>query len=118
MAEKAILLTPGFSTADAQYPSFALRGGSLVLEFEDWRERQIVVTFTNAAGVMWQEVHSPGPQDRDDSVYEIDGSSWMAQYLASAARTPGDALRHYRLCFNASGVLDVLAAAMVPSDAG
>jgi hypothetical protein len=45
MAASAKLLEPGFSTADAEYPSLALRHGTLVLEFLDWRERAIVVDF-------------------------------------------------------------------------
>jgi hypothetical protein len=118
MAASAKLLEPGFSTADAEYPSLALRHGTLVLEFLDWRERAIVVDFSNAAGVKWQELDSPGPQDRDDSVYEIVESAWLAEYLARDARTPGDGLHHFRLCFNASGVLDVLAESMVLRDAG
>jgi hypothetical protein len=118
MSESATLLEPGFSTADAGYPSFGLRDGVLVLEFIDWRERPISVRFSNTAGLKWQELDSGGPEDRDDSVYEIDGSSWLSDYLAAGARTLGDALHHYRLCFKGSGVLNVLAESMEARDAG
>jgi hypothetical protein len=118
MSESAKLLEPGFSVADAEYPKFALRDGILTLEFVDWQKRRVHVRFSNAAGVKWQEVESSGPEDRDDSVFEIDGSSWLAEYLANDARTSAEALRHFRLCFNACGVLDVLASSMEIEDAG
>ena len=112
MTETATLLQPPFSVADASYPNFSLRDGQLILEFVDWRERPVHVRFTNAAGVKWQELDSPGPEDRDDATFEIVGSGWLAKYLETASRVTGDGLLHYRLCFNASGVLDVLAASM------
>lgn len=118
MSERAAMLEPGFSVADATYPAFSLRDGDVVLEFADWRARSVRVRFTNAAGVRWQELDSAGPQDRDDAVFEIAESVWLTEYLERGARTPGDELRHYRLCFNASGVLDVLATSMKLEDAG
>ena len=118
MSESAKLLEPGFSVADAEYPKFAFRDGFVILEFVDWRGREVRVRFSNAAGVKWQELDSRGPEDRDDSVYEIVDSSWLDEYLASDARTLADALKHFRLCFNACGVLDVLCTSMVIEDAG
>ena len=118
MTETATLLEPGFSVADAGYPSFTLNSGILLLEFIDWQARSVRVRFLNAAGVKWQELYSRGPEKRDDGVYEIDASSWIEEYLSSYARTPDDHLRHFRLCFNASGVLDILAESMTLEDAG
>lgn len=89
-----------------------------MLEFTDWRERKMRVRFTNAAGIRWQELDSTGPEDRDDAVFEIVESTWLADYLRHGARAAADELRHYRLCFNASGVLDVLAGSMNLEDAG
>ena len=118
MPETAKLLNPGFSVADAEYPRFSLRDGVLKLAFVDWRERLVHVQFGNAAGVRWQELDSKGPEERDDSVYEILESFWLAEYLRAVARTFADGLRHFRLCFNAYGVLDVLATTMESMDAG
>jgi hypothetical protein len=117
MSEKAAMLEPGFSVADATYPTFRLRDGEVVLEFTDWRDRPVRIRFTNAAGVRWQELDSAGPEERDDAVFEIIESIWLAEYLRKGARTPADDLRHYRLCFNAAGVLDVLATSMKVEDA-
>ena len=118
MSETAAILEPGFSVADATYPAFSLRDGEVVLEFADWRERPVQVRFTNAAGIRWQELESAGPEDRDDAVFEILESAWLADYFRKAARSAADDLRHYRLCFNASGVLDVLAGSMKLENAG
>jgi len=112
MTEIARRLEPGFSVADAEYPSFDLQDGVHSLRFRDWRERNVHVRFSNAVGVKWQELDSTGPEDRDDEVYEKENSAWHEAYLRSEARTTNDALRHYRLCFNALGVLDVLASSM------
>jgi hypothetical protein len=112
MPEQAQLLDAGFSTADAAYPSFAWHGARLDLEFRDWQERAVRVAFDNPAGVSWQELDSSGPEDRDDSVYEIADSEWIAAYLRAGSHTPGDGLRHFKLCFNAWGVFEVLATTM------
>ena len=112
MSETAKLLQPDFSTADAEHPALALRDGLLLLEFTDWREQPVRVRFTNTAGVKWQELDSTGPEDRDDSVYEIIGSTWLAAYVEAGARGADEGLRHFRLCFNPTGVLDVLAGSM------
>lgn len=112
MSERANPLQPDFSTADAEYPDFSLRDGVLELEFTDWREEPVRVRFTNAVGVKWQELDSAGPEDEDDGVFEIAGSAWLAAYLAAGVRGADEGLRHFRLCFNPIGVLDVLASAM------
>src|SRR5205085_2942626 len=103
MNESAKLLEPGFSVADATYPAITLRDGILIIGFIDWQENAVQVTFANVAGVKWQEIDSAGPENRDDSIFEIIGSSWLHEYLFQGARTPNDSLRHYRLCFNANG---------------
>jgi hypothetical protein len=112
MNETARLIQPGFSVADAEYPSFSLREGRLLLEFVDWQEQQVRVSFSGVAGVKWHELSSPGPEDRDDAVFEIEESSWLEAYLQEGSRATNESLRHFRLCFNAIGLLDVLASTM------
>lgn len=108
--EKAIVLNPGFSVADAEYPDFTLKHDTLVVEFVDAREIPVRVSFINAAGVKWQEITTnDGPEKRDDCVYEIQHSKWHAAYLEQGARSVQDNLHHYKLCFNAYGPLEVLA---------
>jgi hypothetical protein len=110
LMEKAIVLNPGFSVADAEYPDFTLKHDTLVVEFVDAREIPVRVSFINAAGVKWQEITTnDGPEKRDDCVYEIQHSKWHAAYLEQGARSVQDNLHHYKLCFNAYGPLEVLA---------
>ncbi len=45
MTETARLLEPGFSVADAGYPDFTLKDGTLTVEFTDWQERRVRVRF-------------------------------------------------------------------------
>jgi hypothetical protein len=112
MSESAKLLEPGFSTADAEYPDFALRDGVLRVEFQDWREQPILVEFLDVAGVRWQEHGSAGPEERDDSVYEIIDSKWLTALWDAGARGREEGHRHFKLRFNAYGPLEVLATAM------
>jgi hypothetical protein len=118
MTERAIRLETWFSTADAEYPGFSLRDGTLVLEFIDWRDQAISAEFANCVGVRWQEVDSPGPQERDDEAFEIVESEWVRAYYSARARTIEERVRHFRLCFNESGVLDVLATSLGPRGDG
>lgn len=41
MPETAVLLEPGFSTADAEYPDFALQGNTLFLDFVGWHGQHV-----------------------------------------------------------------------------
>ena len=118
ISESAKLLQPGFSTADAKYPDIALSNGVLRVVFTDWREKRIVVEFANVAGVRWQETESHGPEERNDSVYEIVGSDWLTELLVRGAREHQEGHRHFKLCFNAYGPLEVLATEMRLASAG
>jgi hypothetical protein len=122
--EQVLLLNPGFSTADAEYPAFTLEEDSesgeqvVVLRFRDWREQEVRVRFSNAAGVRWEELESPGPEQRSDAVYEVVDSNWLSAYVRSGARTTADQLRHFKLCFNACGTFEVLASGLAVERAG
>lgn len=108
--EKAILLNPGFSVADAEYPDIFLKDNTLVVEFVDWREHTIRVTFLNAAGLKWQEIMpKEGPEVRDDECYEILNSKWLEAYFGQMVRSVDDHLHHFKLYFNTYGPLEVLA---------
>lgn len=112
MSEIAERLNPGFVTADAEYPEFSFIGGALKLEFVDYAEQRTTVHFSNAVAVNWCELEATGPNPRDDEIYEIQDSRWIADHLRQGARSPNEELRHFRLCFNACGTLDVIATTM------
>lgn len=105
-------LEPGFSTADAEYPSVSLKDGTLDLFFVDWREQPVSVRFRDAASVSWQQLEITGPNVGDDKVYEIQNSNWIASHYRQQTILPAEKLRHFRLCFNAWGTLDVIASEM------
>jgi hypothetical protein len=107
MPERAHVLDVGFSTADAECPSFGMGDAGFVLEFRDWRERPIRVAFENTAGLRWEAF-----DDGNDHIYEVADSEWVAALLRTNEYTESDGLRHFRLCFNAHGILDVLASNM------
>ena len=107
--EKAIELKEGFSTADAEYPSISLKDGNLSVQFIDWQENPVNLSFKNTCAVKWQETFTLGPETRDDMSYEIENSAWIAEHRAQGARAPEEPLRHFKLCFNACGVLEVIA---------
>lgn len=54
-AERFELFDPGFSTADAEYPSIELRSGDVTLDFLDWQNRPVRVYFHDVAGFRWDD---------------------------------------------------------------
>lgn len=112
MTEIAVRLYPGFTTADAEYPSFSFKDGTLDLEFLDWKEEPVSVRFCNAVAVNWRELDVAAPNPRLDETYEIRNSNWITSHYCQGAREPSENLRHFRLCFNACGTLDVISGDM------
>ena len=108
-SETAIELKEGFSVADADYPEISLNDGILVVRFIDWQERTVSLLFLNTCAFKWQEASSRGPEPRDDTAYEIVNSEWVAKHLVEQVRAPEEKFRHFKLCFNACGVLEVIA---------
>ena len=91
------LIDPGFTTADAGYPSMSYDNGNLQLRFVDWRERPVLVTFHDVRRFEW----SDEPDDYfDGEPYDgtcvILKSGWVPRIAA-------DECQHYRLNFNACG---------------
>jgi hypothetical protein len=95
-----------FSTADADPPNITFDdSGVLSLEFRDWREKMVRLKFAEVVGFKWDEgdLHQG---ERDDVTYEIINSRWLRSLKEH--NLAGDEHRHYKLCFNASGNLEVL----------
>jgi hypothetical protein len=108
MAEETRQIEPGFSTADAESVSLLLKRRTGILEFTDWREEKVRVILENAVGLKWQEVDSSEPEDRDDTSYEIVNSEWLREHLAQHVVEEKEGHKHYKFCFNAVGVLEVI----------
>src|SRR5262245_19326761 len=96
----------GFSTADAEDVTLAFDRTELHLIFRDWREETVEHTFKDVLAFKWDGELSIDTI-RDDTCYEVIDSSWLEEQ----ARLQGEnqtRFTHYKLCFNACGVLDVL----------
>ncbi len=100
-----------FSTADAADIDIGFQRGDLVLRFTDWQENPVTVRFSDAAAFSWQNDARLPDGMRDDESYEVLDSPLMSE-LAGLDALDRD-VHHYRLCFNACGVLDVVSGAIV-----
>jgi hypothetical protein len=103
----------GISTADAEGVEMHFDGGDLVLSFMDWQEVPRQLIFREVLAFRWQDFDETGI--RDDTTYEVLESEWLAQQadLQGVNADLGN-YAHYKLCFNAIGILDVLARRLTP----
>ncbi len=95
----------GIHTADAEAVAVRFTGAELHLTFTDWQEQPRAFTFDDVLAFRWQEFAEQGI--RDDMTYEVTESPWLAEQ-ATLQAVPADEYAHYKLCFNACGVLDIL----------
>ncbi len=109
MTESAKKLEPGFSVADAEQPRLIYDENDLKVVFRDWRENEIELCFPDCYAVRWQTAVMPGPGERNDEIYEILNSQWLATHRQENAIDPLEPQRHFKLNFNACGQLEVLA---------
>ena len=99
-----IELETNYSTADAEDPIIKMVGSNLLVEFSDWQEKKVTLTFFDADMFSWQQIDDQF-SEAPDRIYEVQESVWLKQ-----VKDYGPELKHYKLCFNASYYnLDVLA---------
>jgi hypothetical protein len=104
------LLREPFSTADAECPAFVYERGELRATFRDWREQTVRLLFHDVVGVSWDDGDAAVALcHRDDASYVVVDSEWLQRHRAVGTLTPSGEYRHFKLCFNAAGVLQVLA---------
>ena len=100
-----------FSTADAEFPRLVAEGGSLRVTYCDWRERNVALVFHEVVAYSWDDGDAAvDPAHRDDTSYVVHNSPWLARHREIGTLMPSQEHRHFKLCFNAAGVLQVLAA--------
>jgi hypothetical protein len=102
-------IEPGFSTADAESPEIRQEDGDVRLRFKDWQERIVEVFFADAIAHKWESIESFYEGERNDSSYEILGSSWIAEHVQQRIIKESAGYKHYKLNFNAWGQFEVLA---------
>jgi len=95
----------GPHTADAEQVQIAFSMGSLVLQFVDYKEEHCRFEFHDTLAFRWQE-RDDAETPRDDTTYRVIGSRWLREQVADIPNR--EAYAHYKLCFNACGVLDLL----------
>jgi len=97
----------GFSTADGELPVIHYKAGTLHFHFIDWQEKPVEFV---AAGVLYfawsDELFENGI--RDDTTYEVLDSPLVVRYCEFKTVSDDETLRHFKLCFNAKGVFDVV----------
>jgi hypothetical protein len=91
--------------ADAENIELHYAGGDLRLRYVDWRERSREAVFADVLAFRWEVNHEAG-LPRDDTTYEAIGSGWLLAY--AEARVEESDYAHYKLAFNACGVLNLL----------
>lgn len=96
----------GVSTADADKVAIHFDCGDLRLSFNDWQDQCRTVVFRDVLAFRWQELDDPVP--RDDATFEAIESTWLDHQARLQSVSP-EQFRHYVLCFNGCGALDVLA---------
>jgi len=103
-------LNPGFSTADTSYPKIRASAGTLHVTFNDWKEREVRVTFEEVCAFHWQEAESLLPNEPYDGSCEIIDSEWVSQHGERPLLSGQNSIRHLRFNFNNRGKLEVLCA--------
>jgi len=110
MSPRFEVLDARFSTADAQLAQIANFGDSLCLRFKDWQEKSVIVHFRDVIAYSWDDGDAAiEPSHRDDCSYIVHDSPWLARHVAVGNVQASQEVKHFKLCFNATGVLQVLA---------
>jgi hypothetical protein len=110
MPESFEPLVESFSTADAEAPVLAYEWGFLRVRFRDWQGRKVEVAFIDVAAFSWDQGDAAcSGSHRDDASYIVVGSDWLQRHIEVSTITASEGHRHYKLCFNAAGVLQVIA---------
>lgn len=77
----------GVHTADAEDVAVQFTSGDLVLTFVDWQEQPRRKVFGEVRAFRWQEFDEEGI--RDDVVYEVRDSDWLAAGPSAGSRGRG-----------------------------
>lgn len=115
LMETAELIEPGFYVADASAPELLVTEGNLRMHFAEWDGKPVHVLFVDAVAHRWGQMYWDGELEGEhfDGTHIIHQSKWLQMHFAQGEAPPGAGYRHYRLNFNASGSLEVIAREMV-----
>ena len=95
----------GIHSADAERVSLAFQDQELRISYVDWHEEPKTVTLGEVLSFKWQERDSDSAP-RDDTTFQVLDSTWLREQTHGVPGT--ESLVHYKVLFNACGVLDVI----------
>ena len=109
----------GFSTADGEDVRLEFNGDEIQFSFRDWQEKPIHFKLSGVLAFSWGEAEFLDiPEIRGDVTYEVLDSDLIQKYRAANLLMPTEEYRHFKFCFNASGVFDVLCTGISVATAG
>ena len=108
MSERLKVKNLSFSTADAENIETYFACSTLRLKFSDWQEQKIQVEFSDVIAFSWNQEEIDHKRMSDDCVYEVTDSNWLLKYREVEAAEIMENYKHYKFCFNANGILDVI----------
>ena len=108
MDEQYIPLKDAIHTADAENPRLVFANGEMIFRYTDWQEIEREIKFFDVVGYKWQDEVEIGFPERDDMPYQVKESKWIEELKNLHVIDSNDEYKHYKLCFNACGVLDVV----------
>jgi hypothetical protein len=97
----------GFSTAGAERVRLNLVDGDLFLSFIDRDEKQVQHVFRDVLGFRWDGAIDD-PSIRPGATYEVRSSPWLERQAQLHGIDPAGHV-HWKLGFDAAGMLEVLA---------
>lgn len=107
MAETLVKQNFEFSTTDAENIEVFFFGVTdLVVKFEDYQNESWRIKFSEVVSFSWNLEELIYPEIDDEFVYEVKESALISHYKLKGE--PTEKLKHYKLCFNAYGILDVV----------
>ncbi|HEY9681441.1 MAG TPA: hypothetical protein V6C86_07665 [Oculatellaceae cyanobacterium] len=98
----------GAITADAEDVTIQFSDQELTLGFRDYVKQVCKLVFSETLAFRWQEFDESDPAIDSDKTYEVTESEWL-QRQANLQGENADHYKHFKLCFNACGTLDILA---------
>ena len=106
--ERAEIIDPGFSTADADFPDINMVEGDLILKFKDWQEIQRVVFFSHTVAFKWQMIETFVEGEEYDRSHIITESEWLSEHIKQGEIGAKEEYKHYKFNFNGNGQLEVI----------
>jgi hypothetical protein len=102
VGERLVPLPFVLSTADAEgRAELRFSEDTLELRLRDWQSHDRHATFTGVRGFRWtQELRGIDDAYRDDGVFEVLDSVWVAELRRAGHVRPDDVVKHVLIGFN------------------